>query len=82
MKDLPLADADAGVTALMGLVAVMTSEVLHGAIVRDGNFIDGKKTEAFSIEHSLFESVALRGTLDYLLSPLPYLADEGGWHPN
>ena len=54
MQQFPLADADAGVTALMGLVAVMTSEVLHGSIIRDCNLIDGKKAKALATEMFVF----------------------------
>ena len=56
MENLPLADADAGVTTLMSLIAVVTTEVLHGASRVDGNFVDGKKSETFSAEvgNSLF----------------------------
>ena len=50
MEDFPLADADTGVTALMRLVTVMATEVLHGAIIRDGYFIDGKKAKTRAIE--------------------------------
>ena len=50
MEDFPFVNADAGVTALVGLVAIMTAKILHRAIVRNGNFIDGKKAEAFTIE--------------------------------
>jgi hypothetical protein len=35
MQQFPLANADAGVTALMRLVTVMASEVFHGAIISD-----------------------------------------------
>jgi hypothetical protein len=35
VEDFPLADTDAGVTALVGLIAVMTSEVLHRAVIND-----------------------------------------------
>ena len=51
VKDFPFTNADAGMTALMGLVAVMATEVLHGAVVGDGYFIDGKEAETFAIEH-------------------------------
>jgi hypothetical protein len=42
MQQFPLANADAGVTALMRLVTVMTTEVFHGAVISDGNLIHGK----------------------------------------
>ena len=35
VKYFPLADTDAGMTALVGLVAVMATEVLHGAVISD-----------------------------------------------
>ena len=35
-------------TALVGLVTVMATQVLHGAIRIDGNFIDGKEAEALA----------------------------------
>ena len=43
-------------TALMGLVAVVTSEVLHGAIVSDFNLIDGKEAEALAGKQLRIES--------------------------
>ena len=46
MKNLPVAYTDAGVTALMALVAIVTAKVLHLALLVDSNFIDGKKSEA------------------------------------
>ena len=51
VKDFPFTNADAGMTALMGLVAVMATEVLHRAIIRDCYFIDGKEAETFAFEH-------------------------------
>ena len=48
MKDLPFINTDAGVTALMGLVTVMTTEVLHNAVARDSDFIDRKDTKTFA----------------------------------
>ena len=48
MEQFPLADTNAGMTALMGLVTVVTTEILHGAVIGYGNFIDGKKTEALA----------------------------------
>ena len=50
MEDLPFSDADAGVTSLVGLVTVMATEILYRAIVRDFDFIDGKKTETLATE--------------------------------
>ena len=35
VEDFPLANGDAGMTALVGLVAVMATEVLHGAVISD-----------------------------------------------
>jgi hypothetical protein len=48
VEDFPFANTDAGMTALVGLVAVMAAEVLHGASSIDSNFIDGKETEALA----------------------------------
>ena len=50
MQNLPIAYADASVAALMTLVTIMTANVLHLPLMVDSNFIDGKDTEAFSIE--------------------------------
>lgn len=50
MENFPLADTDSGVTTLVSLVAVMTSEVLHRAVDRDADFIDGKEAKAFAVE--------------------------------
>ena len=50
VKDFPFTTANAGMTALMGLVAVMATEVLHRAIIRDCYFIDGKEAETFATE--------------------------------
>ena len=41
VEDFPLANADAGVTALVSLVAVMATQVLHGAIVSNSDLING-----------------------------------------
>ena len=48
MEDFPFADADAGVTALMCLVTVVTTEELHGTVIRDGYLINGKEAETFA----------------------------------
>ena len=48
VEDFPLANADAGMTALMSLVTVMATEVLHRTVIRDCYFIDGKETEALA----------------------------------
>ena len=50
MEDLPVADADAGVAALMVLVAVVAAEVLHLAVVGDGDFIHMADAEAMTGE--------------------------------
>ena len=50
VKDLPLTNADAGMTALMGLVTIVTTEILHSAGSIDFDFINGKNTETLSIE--------------------------------
>ena len=46
MQNLPLANADAGMAALMTLVAVMTTKELHLPLMVDGDFINRKKAEA------------------------------------
>ena len=51
MQDLPVTYADAGMAALMALVAIVTAEVLHLPLMVDSHFIDGKETETFPIEH-------------------------------
>ena len=51
VEQFPLADADAGVTALMGLVTIVTTEVLYGASRVHFDFINRKKAETLSIEH-------------------------------
>ena len=48
VEDFPLSYADAGMAALMGLVAVLTTKVLHRSVIRDFNLIDGKETEALA----------------------------------
>ena len=53
MQYLPIADADAGVAgvaALMTLVAIVAAEVMHIALFVDGDLINGKKTEAGTVE--------------------------------
>ena len=50
VEDFPLANADAGMTALVSLVTVMAAELLHRAIIRDFDLIDEKKTEALTTE--------------------------------
>lgn len=50
VEDFPLTDADADMTALMRLVAIVAAEILHRAIVRDFDLIDGKEAEALSFE--------------------------------
>lgn len=48
MEQFPFTDADAGVAALMRLVTIVTTEVLHGAVIGNDDFINGKETEAFA----------------------------------
>ena len=48
VEDFPLADADAGVTALVSLVAVMATQVLHGAIVSNSDLINGENAKALA----------------------------------
>ena len=50
MEDFPFTDADAGVTPLMGLVTIVATQVLHGAVGVDFNLIDGKEAEALAIK--------------------------------
>ena len=50
MQYFPIAYADAGVTALMTLVAIVAAEVMHIALFVDGDLINGKKTEAGTVE--------------------------------
>ena len=46
MQNLPVTHADAGVAALVALVAIVTAKVLHLTLMVDSNFIDRKKAEA------------------------------------
>lgn len=39
MEDFPLADADSGMTTLVGLITVMAAKILHGTVIGDGYFI-------------------------------------------
>ena len=45
MQNLPVTHADAGVAALVALVAIVTAKVLHLTLMVDSNFIDRKKAE-------------------------------------
>ena len=46
MQNLPLTHTDAGMTALMTLVAIMTTKELHLSLTVDSDFVNGKKTKA------------------------------------
>ena len=48
MQNLPVAYADAGVTALMALVAIVTAKVLHLTLSIDSDFINGKEADCHS----------------------------------
>ncbi len=48
MEQFPLTNADAGMAALVRLVTVMATKVLHGAIIGNSDFIDGKEAKAFA----------------------------------
>ena len=50
VEQFPFTHTDAGMTALMRLIAVVTTLVLHGAVIGDGDLIDGKKAETFAFE--------------------------------
>ena len=52
VEQFPLPNLDAGVAALMRLVAVLAAEVVHHAVISYGDFIDGKQTETFAFEAS------------------------------
>ena len=47
---LPVTYANAGVTALVALVAIVTAKVLHLALMVDSHFINGKEAKARTIE--------------------------------
>ena len=40
VENFPLTHADAGMTTLVGLVAIMTAEIVYGAVRGDGDLID------------------------------------------
>ena len=40
VENFPLTHTDAGMTTLVGLVAIMTAEIVHGAVRGDGDLID------------------------------------------
>ena len=46
MQNFPVTDADAGVTALMTLVAIVTTKEKHLSLMVDSDFINRKKTKA------------------------------------
>ena len=53
VEDLPVADADAGVAALMVLIAVVAAEVADLAVIGDGDFIHEADAEAMAGERFL-----------------------------
>ena len=40
VENFPLTLADAGMTTLVGLVTIMTAEIVYGAVRGDGDLID------------------------------------------
>lgn len=46
MQNFPVADADAGVTALMTLIAIVTTKEKHLSLLVDSDFINRKKAKA------------------------------------
>ena len=50
MENLPFSNADAGMAALMTLIAVMTTKELYLPLMVDSDFINGKKTKARTTE--------------------------------
>ena len=51
MQDFPVIYTDAGMAALMALVAIVTAKVLHLPLLVDSDFIDGQDSETGAIEH-------------------------------
>ena len=50
MENLPFSNADAGMAALMTLVAVMTTKELHLPLMVDGDFINRKEPKTGTVE--------------------------------
>ena len=50
VEHFPFPDTNASMTALMGLVTIVTTEILHSAGSIDFDFINGKKTETLASE--------------------------------
>ena len=50
VQDLPFANADAGMAALMTLVAVMTTKEFHLPLMVDSDFINRKKPKTGTCE--------------------------------
>ena len=46
MQNFPVTDADAGVTALMTLIAIVTTKEKHLSLLVDSDFINRKKAKA------------------------------------
>ena len=49
MQNLPVTYADAGVAALMALVAIVTAEVVQLTLRVNGHFIDRKEADRKSV---------------------------------
>ena len=50
MEQFPLTDSNTSMAALVSLVAVVATEELYGAVIRDGNFINGKQAKPLAFE--------------------------------
>ena len=50
MQNFPVADADAGVTALMTLIAIVTTKEKHLSLMVDSDFINRKKPKTGTCE--------------------------------
>ena len=51
VQNHPLTHADAGMPALMALVAIVTAKEVHLPLMVDRDFINRKEAQAGSIEH-------------------------------
>lgn len=51
VQDLPLTHADAGMPALMTLVAIVTAKEVHLPLMVNSDFINRKEAQAGSMEH-------------------------------
>ena len=50
MQNFPVTDADAGVTALMTLIAIVTTKEKHLSLMVDSDFINRKKPKTGTCE--------------------------------